>query len=70
MYLVRGRGKGRGRARGRDGSRGGGERVVPAEHDVLGVGDLVREEDVELLGAPVPLELHLRRLPGGRPAQI
>ena len=43
-----------------------GEGVVPAEHDVLGVGDLVREKNVEGLGAPVPLELHLRRLPGGR----
>ena len=31
-----------------------GERVVPAEHDILGVGDLVREEDVEGLGAPIP----------------
>ena len=28
----------------------GGEGVVPAEHDVLGVGDLVREEGVEDLG--------------------
>ena len=27
-----------------------GECVVPAEHDVLGVGDLVREEGVEDLG--------------------
>ena len=30
---------------------------------------LVREEDVECLAAPVPLKLHLRRLPRGRPAQ-
>ena len=28
----------------------GGEGGVPAEHDVLGVGDLVREEGVEDLG--------------------
>eukprot|EP00964_Phaeocystis_antarctica_P136775 scaffold101247_cov66-Phaeocystis_antarctica.AAC.2 len=47
-----------------------GESVVPAEHDILGVGDLVREEDVEGLGAPIPLELKLRRLPGGRSAQL
>ena len=39
-----------------------GEGVVPAKHDVLGVGDLVREEGVEDLGPPVPRELHLGRL--------
>mmetsp|Transcript_37295 Transcript_37295/g.102944 ORF Transcript_37295/g.102944 Transcript_37295/m.102944 type:complete len:200 (-) Transcript_37295:985-1584(-) len=44
----------------------GAQGVVPGEHNVLGVGDLVREEDVKLFRLPVPLEVHLRRLHFGR----
>eukprot|EP00966_Prymnesium_polylepis_P110239 2550819-Prymnesium_polylepis.1 len=38
-----------------------GERIVPRKHNVLRIGDLVREEDIKDFGAPVPLHNQIGR---------